>query len=123
LKERDWQRVVLRFHMDKRAPQPDNPEPIYHLHAGGDSKFEEFCGIPKEIHEPRFYHYPMDIILLIEFVLTNFFPTQTRGLRDKPEWRALIRDVQTFYLEYYINELNSFLRDDDNTLLGHLVSS
>jgi hypothetical protein len=122
LKERDWQRVLLRFHMDMSPPHTDNPEPIYHLHAGGDSRMEEFCRIPKEIHAPRFYQYPMDLILLIEFILTNFFPTETRGLRKDTEWKSLIREVQTFYLTYYINQLNSFLSDEDNTLLGHLVS-
>jgi hypothetical protein len=123
LAEREWKRVILRFHMDKRTQNTDNPEPIYHLHAGGDSRYEEFCRIPKEISEPRFYHYPMDIILLIEFVLTNFFPTDTRGLRRKTEWKSLIREVQAFYLKDYINELNTFINDENNTLLGHLVSN
>jgi hypothetical protein len=123
LESQNWKRVMLRFHMDIRNSSAiRSPEPICHLHAGGDSEDHECCWMPKELDVPRFYHYPMDIVLLIEFVLTNFFPEKSECLRNDPEWISIIRDVQDFYLRTYMTNLCRYLNREQNTLLGHLVS-
>jgi len=122
LERQNWKRVMLRFHMDMRSPTSGNPEPICHLHAGGDPHDDEYCWIPKELHVPRFYHYPMDIILLSEFILTNFYPEDSERLRKDPVWKSIIIDSQNFYLKEYILNLQRYLNRDGNTLFGYLVS-
>jgi hypothetical protein len=105
-----------------RSQTAGNPEPICHLHAGGAPHDDEYCWIPKELHVPRFYHYPMDMILLSEFILTNFYPEDSERLREDPAWKSIIIESQNFYLREYIVNLQKYLNRDGNTLFGHLVS-
>ena len=59
--------------------------PLFHLHFGG-KQYEEFLRqITNQniLHftEPRIPHYPMDIVLCIDFLLVNFSP----HIREKIE--------------------------------------
>lgn len=120
LEGQGWNRVVSRFHMDLRENVPRKPEPLYHLHFGGRSEDNEYCWIPKNLDEPRFCCFPMDLILLCEFILTNFFPEESENLRRTPEWRRMIQKSQYLYLRPYLARLTKFLNNENDTLLGHL---
>ncbi len=122
LENSDWRRVILRFHIDKKSPN-NNFEPLYHLHFGGKCKNDEFCWFPEKVSEPRFRFFPMDVVLLCEFILTNFFPKESLDLRAKREWITLVRKCQEAYLESYINQCRRFLNNNDNTFLGFLIKN
>lgn len=120
--DKSGKRVIVRYHFDRRAPNVKKPEPIYHLQVGGTALGDENSWFPKQLEVPRFHFPPMDIVLLCELVLVNFFHEQSENLRKKPEWVSLVRKSQlTFQLRYF-GEFSSWLKDHNNTLLGHLIS-
>jgi len=123
LKNNYWKRVILRFHFDSREPNGEQLEPLYHLQVGGRYRTEdECCWLHEEIDVPRFSYHPMDIILLCEFILINFFPRKSKELREKPEWKSLIRKCQTLFIKPYYETCLKYLNDDTETLLSKLVS-
>jgi hypothetical protein len=118
----DWKRVMMRFHLEQKESGVTLPEPLCHLHVGGKQSVDECCWIPTTIHEPRFPHPPMDIVLLIEYILINYYPNETRDFREKREWIDIIRFSQKLFQEEYFNACSIWLTDDDNTYLGHQCS-
>lgn len=121
IESQNWQRVVLRFHLDRKLPDTLMPEPLFHLHVGGIAQSHEFSWFPKQLSEPRFHYFPLDIILLVEFILVNFFPDSSRDVREAPEWKSLIKKSQALYLKPYLDLLVGYLNNDNDTLLGHLT--
>jgi len=115
-------RVIVRYHFDRRAPTVGQPEPIYHLQVGGQTLDDENCWFPKQIEVPRFHFPPMDIILLCELVLVNFFHGESENLRKKPEWIRLIQKSQHAFQNCYYESFYACLKDVNNTILGHLVA-
>ena len=122
LKKTDWKRVMLSFHMDLKNTMTSVDEPKYHLHVGGRLSDEELSWIPKLIDGPRFYFYPMDIILLTEFILLNFLPEESKHLRSTSEWIKRVQQSQSLYLNPYITEFNRCLFSGQGTLLTQLTS-
>ena len=118
-----WKRVILRFHFDLKNLDEENLEPLFHLHVGGRQGDEENCWLHEKISVPRFSHPPMDLILLCEFILMNFFPEEYRNLKEDPEWVSLIRKSQEIFLVPYFRECMHHMNDERGTLLGNLVSS
>ena len=116
----NWRRVISRWHMDLREVDTRKPEPLYHLHFGGRIEDNEYCWIPEKLEEPRFCCFPMDLVLLCEFILVNFFPKESACMRKKPEWKRLIQKSQHLYMKPYFEQLRKFLNNDSDTLLGHL---
>ena len=53
------------------------------------------------LDSPRIVHYPMDIILGVDFVLANFFAEQWREQRKDGEYINLVRDYQSFFWKSY----------------------
>ncbi|MEW6663806.1 MAG: hypothetical protein AB1512_01125 [Thermodesulfobacteriota bacterium] len=115
-------RVLVRYHFDCRAGNATRPEPFYHLQVGGNAVEDENCWFPIRLDIPRFHFPPMDIVLLCELVLVNFFDQQSEDLRKKPEWVSLVRKSQEAFQGRYFQEFFSILKDETNTLLGHLAS-
>lgn len=117
LQSYDWKRVMIRFHLDLRERGTKKLEPLYHLQVGGNARDEENCWFPKSIEVPRFYHPPMDIVLLCEFILVNFFDKESENLRKKPEWRSLVRKSQDIFQHNYFTNCVNHLQDTASTLL------
>jgi len=119
--EQTGRRVIVRFHFDCKAPNVTKPEPIYHLQVGGNALDEENCWFPEQLEIPRFHFPPMDIVLLTELVLVNFFDQQSENLRKKPEWVSLVRKSQDAFQLRYFAVFHSSFKNTSNTLLGHLI--
>lgn len=117
-----WKRVMLRFHFDLRDAKAKKPEPLYHLQVGGIPEDNENCWFPKQIKVPRFPYPPMDIILLCEFVLVNFFHKKSEELRKKPEWKSFIRKSQEVFQKTYFDRCMRQLNTGTDTLLGDLLT-
>lgn len=117
-----WKRVILRFHFDLKDTKTKKPEPFYHLHVGGIPEDDENCWFPKQIKVPRFPYPPMDIILLCEFVLVNFFQKESEELRKKPEWKSLVRKSQEVFQKNYFAICKSNLDNKTGTLLENLCT-
>jgi len=118
-----WKRVVLRFHFDLRSSDTKQPEPLYHLQIGGKNPGkDENCWFPEQIDVPRFPYPPMDIILLCEFVLMNFFQEEYETMRKKPEWKGLIKKSQELFQREYFENCYRYINDGNDTLVGNLIS-
>jgi len=123
LERNNWRRVLLRFHFDLRAPNVKQPEPLYHLQVGGrNPKDDENCWLPEQIEVPRFPYPPMDIILLCEFILMNFFHEYYEEIRKKPEWIRLVRKSQEFFQRRYFEMCCKCFTQRSDTLMGNLVT-
>lgn len=109
-------RVILRFHIDLRNPDVTNPEPIHHLQIGGISEENEYCWFPKQIDVPRFPHPPMDIILICEFVMLNFFPDEYLNLRNKPEWKHIVMYSEDIFLKNYFKKYSEYIEKYTKTI-------
>ena len=97
----------VKFHIDQKVP--DTPEPWHHLHMGG-------------FKEPRFPCPPMDIILLSEFILINYFQEVSEDLRRNRGWKKLIMNSQNiFQKEYYETCWNCIANNKNATLMEHLL--
>lgn len=115
-------RVIVRFHFERRAKNTKMLEPIYHLQVGGVALRDENCWFPKQLEIPRFHFPPMDIILLCELVLINFFHEDSRILRETPEWKKLVMKSQHAFQGTYFAEFHSYVNSESNTILGSLIS-
>jgi len=116
-----WKRVILRFHFDLRDAKTKSAEPLYHLHIGGIPEDDENCWYPKQIKVPRFPFPPMDIILLCEFVLVNFFQKESEELRKNPEWESLVRKSQDFFQKDYFEKCINHINSQSSTLLKNFM--
>ena len=97
----------IKFHIDLKVP--DTQEPWHHLHIGG-------------FNEPRFPYPPMDIILLSEFILINYFQEVSEDLRKDGGWKRLIINSQNiFQKEYYGTCWNCIKNNENATLMEHLL--
>lgn len=115
-------RVLARFHFERRLTETVKPEPIYHLQVGGVPLDDENCWFPKQLEVPRFYFPPMDVILLCEVILVNFFHEDSRDLREKPEWKRLVMKSQAAFQQSYLNKFCSYVNSTTDTILGNLIS-
>ncbi len=122
LETKGWKRTMVRFHIDKKDENTTKEEPMHHLHLGGNPAKNEFFWFPEDINIPRFPYPPLDIILLSELVLVNFFPKKSRDLRKKTEWRSLIRKSQELFIKKHIENWNRYLNREKNTLLGYQIT-
>jgi len=97
----------VKFHIDQKVP--DTPEPWHHLHMAG-------------FKEPRFPYPPMDIILLSEFILINYFQEVSEDLRKDSGWKKIIIKSQNiFQKKYYETCWNCIENHGNTTLMEHLL--
>lgn len=97
----------IKFHIDQKVP--DTQEPWHHLHIGGSD-------------EPRFPYPPMDIILLSEFILINYFQELSEDLRKDSGWKKIIIKSQNiFQKKYYETCWNCIKNNENATLMEHLL--
>ncbi len=100
---------IFEFRIDLKSPGAKIPEPINHLHVLG-------------FDVPRFPYPPMDVVLLCEFVLINFFPKESEKLRQDPTWKKMVLSSQKIFVEPYFEKCLKCLDNKKETLMGHLIS-
>jgi hypothetical protein len=105
--------MITSFHLDRHQYSiEDNdaeyPHPLYHFHFGG-KKLNEYTGSIETgnlllFDSPRIAHYPMEAILGIDFILSNFFPqVWLRMKNESNEYLNLIEEYQEMILKPYIH--------------------
>jgi hypothetical protein len=107
----DNKQVSTSYHLDRQIfNKEDNdseyPHPIYHFQFGGRklTKGKEIeTGDLLILDSPRIGHYPMEGILGIDFVISNFFPTVWKKMRNEcAEYTNLISEYQDLFVKPYI---------------------
>jgi len=132
--------VVSSFHLDRhilhknskgQAFNPDNPpansiepHPLYHIQFGGNKMLNEFGAIDTGntlfLDSPRIPHYPMDFILGVDFILSNFFSEKWHIITETvPEYNNLIHKYQKRVLKPYLAMFNHHFengKSDEHTV-------
>lgn len=102
----DYHNYITAFHLDRHlesANEPDAAHPIYHIHFGGDKleKDKRKFGQALLLDTPRLMHYPMEIILGIDFILSNYFPTVWKELKKNGDYNTLMKKYQEYIWKPY----------------------
>lgn len=105
--------LLTSYHLDRHIivegdEDSEFPHPIYHFQFGGRklaSQGELFeTGSLLIFDSPRIGHYPMEAILGIDFMLSNFFPKTWRKIKsENNEYINLIEEYQELFLKPYIH--------------------
>lgn len=105
-------KLISCWHLDKHIEgeednEPEFAHPCYHFHFGGKEIWNRISeqhynfGNALILESPRLPHPPMEIILGIDFVLSNFYGTTWRMLKEDAEYRKCIKDAQNQFWKPY----------------------
>jgi hypothetical protein len=73
---------------------PHFVHPYYHFQYGGEGVWgltDEECGLHLLLEAPRLAHPPMDAVLAIDFVLSNYYGRRWQELRQESAYRRVVR--------------------------------
>lgn len=103
--------AAVAWHFDRHIDRVDAARaahPIYHWQCGGNQarQFAREMGsgdlLPVLLLDsPRIAHPPLDAVLAVDFVLSNFVPSEWRPMRQLPTYRSvLMRSQRHFWRPY-----------------------
>lgn len=104
---------VSSFHLDKDEEKNTNePHPMYHFQFGGTrirelKKDNNSFGQLMNMDVPRISHYPMDFILAVDFMLSNFKTELWKSMIKDGNYAGLIRKKQKAYIRPYAHALSN----------------
>lgn len=109
--------LIRKFHFDY-APGILNqsPKPIYHLQYGGKPtpKIKEMKLENDEIQpwlsSPRINSTPINLALVIDFLLCEFSSLETKKITEVTEWRNMIKSNEDQLLKNYYLNISEFFR-------------
>lgn len=111
-------RLLRKFHFDFVAqPEqtPGKPKPVYHLQYGGTETPQmkkmgiNDINIFPWLSVPRFIFYPINFLILLDLMLSEFPSEETKKLTEKREWREKVKSNEEFLIKPYIQNTNDFL--------------
>lgn len=117
----DESNVLIKHHIDlANSPSGQFQDgPLFHLqfggHTPGNSRTFE---VP--IKEPRWLCIPLDVVLLCEVVVANFYPEDWGGLKELSGWHDPIVASQKLCVIPFLDALKSKASASELTLLDHL---
>ncbi|GGA94744.1 hypothetical protein [Mucilaginibacter rubeus] len=103
---------ILSYHLDRHITGGNHPEevhPIYHFQLGGHrlkKVSNNNFGHSLFIDSPRFMHYPMDIVLGIDFITSNFSPKTWKKLRSDQTYIGVLQRSQKRTVLPFITSLS-----------------
>lgn len=103
---------IISYHLDRHPESKNEPlvaHPKYHFQFGGrklDKRNKDF-GQSIILDSPRLMHYPMDIILGIDFIISNFFPEIWDKLKKENDYVTLISGYRDRLMKPYFCSLTS----------------
>jgi hypothetical protein len=104
-------KLFSAWHLDKHKGNnndtPRTAHPEYHFQYGGKNLWKEVTNYGGMIipEPPRLPHPPLDGILAVDFVLSNFFCEIWRELRDDSRYTKLVHRTQKLLWKPYISSL------------------
>jgi len=107
--------LIHRIHIDLATFNEERKYqdgPIFHLQFGGKSSEKKADSDVFKLRRPRLLHPPMDLILMAEMLITNFYPEQWEKLKNQPGWIALISDSQKLCYMPFFNIANEYIEKD-----------
>ncbi len=114
------------FHIDKHTGgNSDEPHPIYHLQYDFNptDSAEPNLGDLFYVDTPRIMHKPMDFILGVGFLTSNFFPTGFQVLCEKREFIKLNTTYQQSVWRPYFHTLaNKWKPFDEKNIIWNPIN-
>lgn len=102
---------VFSYHLDRdlKGKNPSNEvHPSYHFHYGG-RKLKDYTnknfGNSLILDMPRIMHYPMDFILGLDFIMSNFSPDLWRKMKKDNRYIKLIKKSQERVMKPYFGAM------------------
>ena len=104
--------VSTSYHLDRHIfkdndGEPEFSHPLYHFQFGGRKLIQQEdlkTGELLILDSPRIGHYPMEAILGIDFILSNFFPRKWKKMRsESPEYINLVEEYQELILKPFVH--------------------
>lgn len=112
---------VSRWHFDLANKQDEElmqPGPLTHVQFGGHNPGFRHLDHPLKI--PRWNHPPMDIVLLCEAVVSNFFPNKWDLIREDTTWCDAISTSQRICYSSYLEKMIKTLGCRSTTILHEM---
>lgn len=113
--------VMYSLHFDRHIDEGNESEevhPMYHFQFGGRKIEDEDIdrGDVLFLDAPRIMYHPMEFILGIDFLLSNFLPNEWKEIsRKNQNYKNIIKDYQEYFvLPYYKSIVNHFDRKVTN---------
>ncbi|MDB4257266.1 hypothetical protein N9818_00265 [Arcobacteraceae bacterium] len=112
-------KLIYAIHFDKHNIEQSSHQahPVYHFQFGGNRLNEDENQQPTNlIHgqalfldAPRIMHHPMELILGLDFILSNFFPTIWNKIKNIKSYRRILNKYQKdFILPYFKSIVDHF---------------
>lgn len=104
------------FHIDRHDPsvKTDEPHPTYHLqyfnNPNGEAEFD--YGSTFHLDTPRILHHPLDFILGVGFITSNFFPLAFESLMDDGYFPGLYTRYQQSFLKPFFHSISRHWESD-----------
>lgn len=106
--------MVHSLHLDRHPDDSHSvdPHPKYHFQFGGRKLSEKITndveyGRNMFFDAPRIMHYPMDFILGIDFILSNYYSEKWNNLKNtNHQYNSLIAKYQDILLKPYFNSMS-----------------
>jgi len=96
------------YHIDKHLEsKSEEPHPMYHFHFGGNKMNFDDIGSTVFLDIPRLIFYPVDIILGMDFVLSNFFPIYWNKLLQESVYNSLVQEYYNALVKPFAHSLAS----------------
>ena len=110
------------MHLDRHDGSVSNNSvhPYYHFHFGGNRLTDqvENYGQILILDSPRLMYHPMDFILAVDFIVSNFVPESWDRLRKDGNYISILQKAQKLFIEPYFKSLANFF-DKTPSLWNH----
>lgn len=104
--------IFSSWHFDRNIPStpPKCIHPLYHMHFGGNTMTESGYSFGDGIllEAPRIQYPPMDAVLMVDFVLRNFYDKNEEPISDilnDSEYKVIVKNSQfRLWRPYYLTK-------------------
>lgn len=124
-------KLVYAIHFDKhnlveekQGGKPNQVHPSYHFQFGGN-KLEDGekldSGRALFLDAPRIMHHPMELILAIDFILSNFFPKIWNKIKLDKTYQKILKQYQKDFILPYFKSIVEHFEDIPNTWISQEI--
>lgn len=112
--------VTAAWHFDRHEADPNEvtsaSHPLYHVQYGGRKMQSLQLGATLLCDPPRFLYPPMDAILAVDFVTSNFSYGAWLRLREDPSYVRLVTESYREFWEPWFAGMNAFWTENAHVL-------
>jgi len=114
-------KLVYALHLDRHnieeqqdGNEPNQAHPLYHFQFGGSKIKEESIDFGQALFldAPRIMHHPIEFILGIDFILSNFVPQVWNMLKEDRSYKKILSKYQKDFILPYFRSITSHLESN-----------